>query len=201
MKGLSLTQPWATLVALSAHYPSLGKHNETRSWGLSHRLPITIAIHAAKGLGPVGGKRGLLDLIEQEPFWSSLREAFAVQLGDERHYPGDAETIANEMPLGAIVAVVDVVALARVDYYEPRPDDTDQRPGPFLNFGGRAEPLPDEPELSFGDYSVGRYIWKLVNIRALPEPVPCGGKQLLWDLDAATLAAVEGQLKGEQAHA
>ncbi len=41
MKGLTLTQPWATLVALGH------KRVETRSWSSRYRGPI--AIHAAKG--------------------------------------------------------------------------------------------------------------------------------------------------------
>lgn len=41
MKALTLTQPWASLVACGA------KKVETRSWGTSYRGPL--AIHAAKG--------------------------------------------------------------------------------------------------------------------------------------------------------
>jgi hypothetical protein len=41
MKALTLTQPWATLVAIGA------KKIETRSWKTSYRGPL--AIHAAKG--------------------------------------------------------------------------------------------------------------------------------------------------------
>lgn len=41
MKAITLTQPWATLVAIGA------KRIETRSWSTSYRGPI--AIHAAKG--------------------------------------------------------------------------------------------------------------------------------------------------------
>ena len=41
MKTLTLTQPWAALVAIGA------KRIETRSWGTSYRGPL--AIHAAKG--------------------------------------------------------------------------------------------------------------------------------------------------------
>ena len=41
MKALTLTQPWATLVAV-------GENSiETRSWGTSYRGPL--AIHSAKG--------------------------------------------------------------------------------------------------------------------------------------------------------
>lgn len=41
MKTLTLTQPWATLVAIGA------KRIETRSWSTQYRGPL--AIHAAKG--------------------------------------------------------------------------------------------------------------------------------------------------------
>ncbi len=41
MKAITLTQPWATLVALGA------KQYESRSWSTRYRGPI--AIHAAKG--------------------------------------------------------------------------------------------------------------------------------------------------------
>lgn len=41
IRGLSLTQPWATLVAIDA------KKVETRSWGTRYRGRV--AIHAAKG--------------------------------------------------------------------------------------------------------------------------------------------------------
>lgn len=44
MKALSLTQPWATLVAAGA------KTIETRSWQARYRGPL--AIHAAKGFPP-----------------------------------------------------------------------------------------------------------------------------------------------------
>lgn len=42
MKAITLTQPWATLVAIGA------KRIETRSWRTDYRGPL--AIHAAKGL-------------------------------------------------------------------------------------------------------------------------------------------------------
>ncbi len=41
MKALTLTQPWATLIAIGA------KRIETRSWSTKYRGPL--AIHAAKG--------------------------------------------------------------------------------------------------------------------------------------------------------
>lgn len=74
MKALTLTQPWATLVAIGA------KRVETRSWSTKYRGPI--AIHAAKNLDPVGGQAGLIRLCEQtEPFRTALRDYRRIHLG------------------------------------------------------------------------------------------------------------------------
>jgi activating signal cointegrator 1 len=59
MKALSLTQPWATLVAIGA------KKIETRSWSTSYRGPLLI--HAAKRF-PMGYR----ELCFEEPFRSML---------------------------------------------------------------------------------------------------------------------------------
>lgn len=48
MKAITITQPWATLIALGH------KRIETRSWVTNYRGPI--AIHAAKGF-PVSARR------------------------------------------------------------------------------------------------------------------------------------------------
>jgi hypothetical protein len=59
MKALTLTQPWATLVAIGA------KRIETRSWGTSYRGPL--AIHAAKGF-PKWAQETCLE----DQFWKAL---------------------------------------------------------------------------------------------------------------------------------
>lgn len=41
---------------------------------------------------------------------------------------------------------------------------------------------PDE--LALGDYTLGRYAWKLENVKLLPEPIPAKGRQGLWNCDA-----------------
>jgi len=40
--------------------------------------------------------------------------------------------------------------------------------------------LPPEPDLSFGDYRAGRFMWALRDVRRLVEPVADRGKQGLW---------------------
>jgi activating signal cointegrator 1 len=60
MKALSLTQPWATLIALRA------KRIETRSWSTPYRG--LLAIHAAKGF-----PRDCQALCYDEPFADALK--------------------------------------------------------------------------------------------------------------------------------
>jgi hypothetical protein len=60
MKAITLTQPWASLVALGE------KRVETRSWGTKYNG--LLAIHAAKGY-----PKWAQDTCLAEPFYSSLR--------------------------------------------------------------------------------------------------------------------------------
>jgi activating signal cointegrator 1 len=85
MKTLTLTQPWATLVAIQE------KSIETRSWWTSYRGPL--AIHAAKGYPP-----GCRKLCLTEPFLTALKAAGLIQYGV--WHPSN-----NDLPLGAVVAV------------------------------------------------------------------------------------------------
>lgn len=81
MRALTLTQPWATLVAIGE------KKVETRSWGTLYR--DRIAIHAAKGF-PADARA----ICHSEPFRSVLLSAGIRTEGD--------------LPLGAIIAVAEL---------------------------------------------------------------------------------------------
>ena len=92
VKALTLTQPWATLVALGY------KQIETRSWRTQHRGPI--AIHAAKGYPasarrfaegfgglthtPRGAVVCVIDLVDCQP-----TEEVALGISDLEHHLGD----------------------------------------------------------------------------------------------------------------
>lgn len=95
MKALSLTQPWASLVAVGA------KRYETRSWYTGHRGRIAIA--AAKGFP--GHCR---ELVSTAPFAAALSGA---------GYRALADVMAE---CGSIVAVATIVACVRVDGGLPR---------------------------------------------------------------------------------
>lgn len=154
LKALSLTQPWASLVAIGA------KAIETRSWGTAYRGPI--AIHASKGFP--GEAR---DLVGVEPFRSAL---LYDGLG-----AGKLAMIDGELPLGAIVAVADLVGCWRMGAAWLASEAMG------LNaIGVRV----GEHEAAFGDYTPGRHAWLLHDVHALERPVPCRGALGLWDVPA-----------------
>jgi hypothetical protein len=150
VKALTLTQPWATLVAIGA------KRIETRSWWISYRGPI--AIHAAKGF-PGWAK----DTAQNE-------EVFRRALG----WPEPGARITQEwidaiaanlkaLPRGQVIAtatLVDCLPVERLD-------------GQY--FAGS--------EVSFGDYSDGRFGWLLEDVKPI-TPVPAKGALGLWNWEA-----------------
>jgi hypothetical protein len=149
VKAITLTQPWATLVAIGA------KRIETRSWRTDYRGPL--AIHAAKTY-PLAA-RGLR---YDEPFYRALWDA-----GIKPDMP---------IPIGAVVAVCDLVSVVTTQYAKtPGGIGWGAPDGRIYDFT-----LTDE-ERAFGDYSNGRYAWLLADVRSLAEPIPAKGALGLWE--------------------
>ncbi len=95
MRAISLTQPWATLVAIGA------KRIETRSWSTSYRGQI--AIHAAKGF-PGEAKRFCESrLICRVMGWPERPE----KLTQEWLY--DNASRIKSLPVGAVLATANLV--------------------------------------------------------------------------------------------
>jgi hypothetical protein len=125
MKALSLTQPYATAIAIGI------KQWETRSWPTSFRGDI--CIHAAKNF----------------PRWA---KDFARTELTLRRLP-------NRIPLGGIICIAELTE-CRETY-----------------------PLAQEMtaiERLYGDWSEGRYAFKLENVRVLAEPIPARGALGFW---------------------
>ena len=177
MKGLSLTQPFATLVAIGQ------KRIETRSWKAPYRGYV--AIHAAKGF-----PRDAILLCRDEPFRTVLKTVIKTP---------------NDLPRGAIVAVAildDVMPIVGRPLPSGKPcvslDEFDiarvWRPsmlgGERLHVGD----ISREHEAAFGDYTPGRFGWLLKDVRPLREPVPCRGALGLWDVPPEVFTQIEAQL-------
>lgn len=93
LRAITLTQPWATCVALGV------KHYETRPFQVSYRGPL--AIHAGKGLALVHGKKGLAEMLGRRPFQ-------------------ELELVPEALPLGRIVAVCELTdCLPTVEVDDP----------------------------------------------------------------------------------
>jgi hypothetical protein len=170
MKALTLTQPWATLVAIGA------KTIETRSWYTSYRGPL--AIHAAKAM-PAAARA----LCGERPFRDVLEPAGLVDYGHA------AERFAA-LPRGAIIAVTYLGSVWRI--HQPQWVEL------VRELRAPGQELPPHEEV-FGNYAPGRYAWMLHNTHALPEPIPCRGALGLWDLPLAIeprLAAVRFCIAG-----
>lgn len=134
MKALSLWQPWATLIALGE------KQVETRSWSTNYRGQI--AIHAAKRMEP-----DQLEFCAQPTFQQAL----------SKH-----GILTRDLPLGAIVAVVDLMVVYRVEDI--------------------AHHLPVQ-ERAFGNYNPGRYAWQMHLVHRFLKPIPARGAQGLFEID------------------
>lgn len=157
MKAITLWQPYASLVAISA------KPDETRSWATNYRGPI--AIHA--GIKPAHELDGITSEAickafgwPYEPYDKSMNPAAHIRA----------------LPHGAVVATAMLTECWRVIKHTPTAVVLRQSNGV-----GEDKISIDAPYLMFGDYSVGRYIWRLADVQMLTEPVPAKGKQGLWE--------------------
>ena len=122
---------------------------ETRAWPTKYRGPLVIC--AAKG--------GLskTELIHQLCFWS-FQGGLAPLVGKPldltgKSWPGVS---IDHLPFGAALGIVDLVDCIRTD---------------DLTLGQIGTDKP------FGDFSLGRYAWKLENVRPFDKPIQVKGKQ------------------------
>ncbi len=156
MKGLTLTQPWATAAALRS------KRLETRSWSTRYRGAI--AIHAAKGF-----TRHELLYLSCCWNWVGAMWATGVRMGD-------GPKLVDVLPFGAIIAVAEIVdcrptgSLTQAELDEERFPDGEH---------GR---LYKWTERQMGDFSLGRFAFTLDRVQPLAEPIPYKGALGLWTI-------------------
>ena len=155
IKGISLTQPFATLVALGA------KKTETRSWRTWHRG--LLLIHAAKAF-----PRWARDLCNREPFTTALLEAGYVAAAS-----GSGLVDPGLLPLGKILAVCNLRHCVRIgtpgiDLPPPEPERSfgDYALGRYAWMLSDAQPLP-KPIAATG--SMGLWVPDEEVLALLPE--------------------------------
>lgn len=147
MKTLTLTQPWATLVAIGA------KRIETRSWRTSYRGPL--AIHAAKGF-----PKEARVLCRNNPFHRELYNAGFASVS----YSGD-------LPLGCVIATCRLVDCAPTELVSRTPGRLSEQESAFGDYSyGRwawilsdvaplPQPIPAKGALSLWEWPEPTFLW------------------------------------------
>ena len=132
------------------------KRYETRSWKPPrHLIGKRIAIHAAK-------RKVREQDLPNEVAW--------------RIYIGYGPRWHERIPYGAIVATAMLVDVFHIKEVQPDCLKVEVLSRPGLHTSISIDPL--------GDYSPGRYVWSLIDIKRLDSPVEVKGMQRLWKTDA-----------------
>lgn len=154
MKGLSIWQPWATLLITDK------KIYETRSWETKYRGFVAIQASAQKAAK-------LLKDFNNTPGYETLIENILTVLQEQDvglwkySYEDLKDLFLKEelLPLGAIVGTAKLVACHEI---------TEE-------FISKLSPC----ELAFGDFTPGRFAWEFTNKRPC-KPIPYKGAQGLF---------------------
>lgn len=136
MKTISILQPWASLIAIGS------KKIEFRSWTTSYRGKLVI--HAIKRRHPY------LNLIARN---SIVREELS-----------KGELVLEDLPMGAIVGMVDLVEI---------------KPVQINNYYSDWVKSLSKEELAFSELNCSSG-WFLENAKKI-DPIACPGKQGLWE--------------------
>jgi len=160
MKAISIWQP-------HAHLFGNGKLYETRSWRTHHRG--TIAIHAGKNVfeleSIVHRRTTMKDNGEWPPTKDGYIKAFyeGVMAWQTRNKKSGFQF--KDFPLGAICAIGVLTECVPTD-------------GLRAKLEGNAKYL--------GDFTDGRFAWRIEHVQRLVTPLPYSGRQGLWTLDSDT---------------
>jgi Protein of unknown function (DUF4031) len=157
--AISLTQPWATLMACAA------KTIETRSWKPYLKPGAIVAIHAAKSM-PIDAQ----ELLENEPFRRVLYAAHEAGFWTDR------------LPRGAVVALARFQGAKAtlgggIDYDHMREEEyqfgnySDGRFGLYFSDVVAIEPIEVSGALGFWKWSPARTIRPLTTTRKLQWPI------------------------------
>ncbi len=135
------------------------KRFETRSWATNYRGPLVIqSAKTTRGLD-----------------WCNDYINRALDTMCE---------VPADLPLGAALAVVDLVDVFKTDALRDAVTDD-------------GLPMVSEREKAFGDWRDGRYAWKLENVRIIKPPIPMRGYQQIFDIEADTRAAILKAIGGQ----
>ena len=166
MKIITLWQPWASMIPLGL------KRYETRSWATDYRGPLLI--HAAKR--PVDTKGAIV--------WTQVLELAKKEDLPKASIGFNTGKVHVDLPVGAVLAIGELTGC--FEMIETKPV------APIVSRPTVAIDSQTELELAVGDWQVGRFAWKLENIRSL-DPILWKGAQGLRNAPQALIDLVEQQ--------
>jgi hypothetical protein len=153
IRGITLHEPWATLVAIGL------KKFETRSWATTYRGKLLI--HAATRKADVNPFRGLYVYKGWEELSNQEKHGYTVCAEINKRIPPT---------FGCVVAIAELTNCLKMrSVGDGSPIDS-----------GITIEEQTKIERATGDWKSGRYAWKLENIQMLEIPIPYKGKQGLW---------------------
>jgi activating signal cointegrator 1 len=165
MKALSLSQPWATFLAIGA------KRIETRSWSTKFRGRF--AIHAAKGF-PGWAK----DMCEFDPHFIRVLKAIGINTRKE----------LEQLPRGQIIGTGELVHCLSTNgaYLNFSMGNFEMKNSRVVASEVQAvnyqKPQEGTAEFAFGDYSPNRFMYFVENPLLLDEPISCSGALGFWEV-------------------
>lgn len=143
LRCLTVRQPWASLIAAGV------KTIETRPWSTKHRGRI--GIHAGKRLYTAADKHA-----DPTTWWAAL-DALALERSGGVY----------DLPYGALVATAELVDCVRAENL------IHESTAPVAEPWGHEHYIVDlDRQLPLGDFSPGRYVWLLRDIKPTTERCP-----------------------------
>ena len=129
--------------------------------------------------------------------WASLI-ALGIKTVETRSWPAPARLVGQTLPVGAVLATVTLAGMARVEYVDPMT-------GYAIHDGrteiGCAAGLGWTQTDPWGDFSPGRWLWFLGDVRKLPERVPAVGHQSFWRWEVSEQPTSSGDILRHQSTA
>lgn len=188
MMAISLWQPWASLIACGV------KPFETRDWAPPAELiGQTIAIHAAKKVDR-DAARFAEDIMfgQHRPGGADLAEKIKRTFSRAGNYRL-TRFGHTDLPIGCIVCTVRLAAAYRLGAEEMPAGILSARVAECRPTVGLATAVASIPVDSFGDYSPGRWAWRLADPQPINPPAPVTGQRGFFHLPQGWLTGGEAR--------
>lgn len=155
MKVLSLLQPWASLLFVPAN--PLDKRRGAKEWETRSWKP----------------SEKMIEYLKDEPLFIHSSKRFNKDQKDIlKSWPFSEFLKGRGLPCGFIIGSVCLREIVTTEHWIQ---------GTIGLEDGAIERKREEYE--FGDYTPGRYAWRLYAPRLLKEPIPAKGSLGIWDFD------------------